>query len=167
MTRIIDQASDPGYATLQVLMERFPKLREFSKQAELADEEFANLPDTAFAWPAQRKFPIHTREHAALSLGYVKTAGPLPVDVVDNLNRASFAYGIDDEVYVEQAVKVASSEMWLLKEKKRFRVASAKDVKMAEEGVKDQINTVTADILDHIEKMRQEAFVGDQGSIMV
>ena len=44
---------------------------------------------------------------------------------------------------------------------KIFNAIKAKDVKMAEEGVKDHLNTVTVDVLDHLEKMRQDAFVGD------
>lgn len=132
-TRIIDQASDPGYATLQVLVERFPKLKEFSKHAELSDEEFSALPDSAFAWPSKRKFPVHSKEHTALSMGYCKTASAIPAEVAECLKKSATIYDIDADVFDEAPVKVASEETWLLDEQKRFRVASAEDVKLAEE----------------------------------
>jgi DNA-binding GntR family transcriptional regulator len=49
---------------------------------------------------------------------------------------------------------------------KIFNAIKAKDVKMAEEVVKEHLNTVITDILEHLEKMRQDAFVGDQGNII-
>jgi DNA-binding GntR family transcriptional regulator len=49
---------------------------------------------------------------------------------------------------------------------KIFNALKAKDVKMAEAGVKDHLNTVITDILNHLEKMRQDAFLCDQGDIM-
>jgi DNA-binding GntR family transcriptional regulator len=50
---------------------------------------------------------------------------------------------------------------------KIFNALKAKDVKMAEAGVKDHLSTVITDILNHLEKMRQDAFLSDQGDIMV
>jgi DNA-binding GntR family transcriptional regulator len=44
---------------------------------------------------------------------------------------------------------------------KIFQAIQAKDSTKAEEMVEDHLDTVTSDILNQLEKMRQEAFVGD------
>jgi DNA-binding GntR family transcriptional regulator len=49
---------------------------------------------------------------------------------------------------------------------KIFNALKAKDVGMAEQVVKDHLDIVIEDILDHLEKMRQEAFIGDQNDNM-
>jgi len=137
MNNIIDQTNDPGFSNLRVLVEQFPELREMSKTASLDPNEFAELPDTAFAWPAKRQFPIHNREHAALSLGYSKTASGLPTDVQTSLSKAAEVYGISADAFAapKSLTKIANNEIWLLAEKKRFRVASSEDVKVAEKVV--------------------------------
>jgi hypothetical protein len=134
MYKIADQTHDPGFSLLREMVERFPHLKEMSKTAELDDSEFINLPDSAFAWPAQRMFPIHSKEHTALSLGYRKYASVVPSDVDAILNKAADIYDIDPLLYNNVATeKQASEEHWLLEEKKRFRVTCAEDVKIAEE----------------------------------
>jgi hypothetical protein len=129
-----DQTNDAGFATLRVLLERYPGLREMSKTAELEPAEFSSLSDEAFAWPGRRVFPLHNREHAALSIAYSKVASEkIPTDVIENLKKAAEVYAIPLEFFNSPKLeKRASSEFWLLPEKKRFRVASAEDVKVAE-----------------------------------
>ena len=119
MTTVIDQTNDPGYSRLRVLVDRFPALREVSKTANIAHDEFAKLADTAFAWPGQRKFPIHSKEHAALSIGYRKLANEKVPPFVDaELEKAASMYDIDEEVFTPvETVKEASEEIWLLPEK--------------------------------------------------
>ena len=130
---VIDQTNDPGYSTLRVLAGRFPKIQELVKTANLGPEEWSGLPDSAFAWPEKRQFPIHNREHAALSYGYRKMASMVPAGVDVILEKAADAYSIDKTVFESPVVfeKVAN-ETWLLPEKGRFRVTSAEDVKLAE-----------------------------------
>jgi hypothetical protein len=131
---VVDQTNDTGFATLRVLVQRYPGLREMSKTAELDPAEFSQLPDTAFAWPGERKYPIHTREQAALSLAYSKIAQEsVPTDVRDSLMKAVDAYTIPKTAFDNPVMeKKASNEYWLLPDKKRFRVASAEDVGVAE-----------------------------------
>ncbi len=50
---------------------------------------------------------------------------------------------------------------------KIFQAIQAKDSATAEEMIEDHLDTVTNDILNHLEKMRQNAFIGDQGDISV
>lgn len=130
----VDQTNDTGFATLRVLIQRYDGLREMCKTAELDPSEFSNLSDEAFAWPGERRYPIHTREQAALSLAYSKVAAEkVPTDVLQKLAMAADVYGIPKDAFDHPKLeKRAAMEFWLLPEKKRFRVASADDVKVAE-----------------------------------
>lgn len=134
---IIDQTTDAGFATLRVLSEKFPALREMAKTAELDSDEFSSLPNSAFAWPERRMFPLHNREHAALSLAYSKVAAALPRAVQMNLEKAASLYDLDTSNFdqEEELEKCAGEEYWLLSGQRRFRVASASDVKLAEQVV--------------------------------
>lgn len=129
---IIDQTNDPGYARLRVLLGQFPEVRDLVKTANVGPEEFQDLPDSAFAWPGRRQFPIHTREHTALSWGYRKYAAAVPQDVDDMLRKAADVYGIDTKIYDKTVTKKASEEQFLIPEKHRFKVASAEDILYAE-----------------------------------
>lgn len=131
---IIDQTNDPGYARLRVLLGQYPEVRDMVKQASIGPEEFQGLPDSAFAWPGRRQFPIHTREHTVLSLGYRKYSSAIPQDVDDMLKKAAEVYEIDTKIYEKTVTKQAqvTGERYLIPEKGRFKVASADDVRYAE-----------------------------------
>jgi len=132
--QIVDQTNDPGYATLSVLVERYPLIKEMAKTANIEEDEFSKLPKEAFAWPEERRYPIHTKAHAILSIGYHKVAASTPAAVSASLTKAAQIYDIETTVFAEtpQVKQAAVEENWLLVEKKRFRVASADDVKVAE-----------------------------------
>lgn len=131
---LVDQTNDTGFATLRVLVQRYPGLREMSKTAELDPAAFSQLPDGAFAWSGERRYPVHTKEQAALSLAYSKVAtAPIPSDVRQMLEKAAEVYDIPKDAFDQPVMeKKASMEFWLLPDQKRFRVASADDVKVAE-----------------------------------
>lgn len=130
----VDQTNDPGFATLRVLVQRYTELRDMCKTAELDPAAFTELPDDAFAWPGERRYPIHNREQAALSLAYSKVAAsPIPSDVLQNLEKAAAIYGVSVTAFDAPTIeKRATEEFWLLPEKRRFRVASPDDVQVAE-----------------------------------
>jgi len=128
-----DQTNDPGYATLFLASKQFPHLKEMSKTAEFDPSEFDSLPDSSFAWPGKRMYPIHNREHTAISLAYRKYASAVPVEVDNMLEKAAQVYDIDLELYSKPVEDVQlPQEHYLLEEQKRFKVASADDVKFAE-----------------------------------
>jgi hypothetical protein len=132
---VVDQTNDPGFGTLQAVAKRFPELTEMSKTAELDSSEFEELPSAAFAWETRRQFPIHNKEHTAISLGYRKLASAVPAEVDEKLRKAAVAYDIDLTMFDEPvAVKTASEEFFLL-ESGRFRVASSEDVTYAEDAL--------------------------------
>ena len=130
MKNITDQTSDAGFATLRVVVDRFPELKTMAKTANLDESEFSDLPDEAFAWPGIRRFPIHTPQHAALSYGYSKLAAMLPSDVQDMLEKAADLYEIDRTVFERsvEITKTASEGQYLLPEKRRFRVDSSASI---------------------------------------
>lgn len=133
-----DQTCDPGYSYLRTLVARYPKLGEFTKTANIDEGEFSQLPDTAFAWPSERRYPIHTKEHTALSIGYRKLAAQkVPIEVDRTLEKAAHIYEIVDALYAEATEKKALSASYIFPEKQRFMVKSAEDVKLAEQRLRE------------------------------
>lgn len=131
MSQVIDQTSDPGFSTLRVLVDRYPELKKMAKTANLDPSEFSELPDEAFAWPGQRRFPIHNAAHTALSMGYSKVAQAIPSDVQETMEKAASLHGIEEDAFAEpvEIEKVASEEEhYLIPDQKRFKVSSAEDV---------------------------------------
>lgn len=140
---IIDQTNDTGYARLKVLLTQFPEIQGLAKTANVGPEEFQDLPDTAFAWPGCRQFPIHTREHTAISLGYRKLASDVPKEVDAMLVKAAEVYQIDTKIFDKTVTKQAAQDQWLLPEKRRFRVISSDDVKYAEKVLHEKYATLS------------------------
>ena len=133
--KIVDVTNDAGFATLKNITQRFPNLTEFCKTAELGREEFGDLPEESFAWQDERKFPIHTPEHTALSVGYAKYASDLPQEVKDKLSWAEKSYGLSADLYQQKEQVKTASVRYLHEEKKRFQVKTASDVKFAEKAL--------------------------------
>lgn len=130
---VIDQFSDAAFGTLHRQVTRMPALEAFVKQAEVEQSDVASLPDTAFAWPSERKFPIHTPEHAALSYAYSKVASELPTEVRANIVKALEVYDVPESTFAEHEVKVASDENdYLLPELRLFSVKTAEQCKRAQ-----------------------------------
>jgi hypothetical protein len=133
---IVDQFSDPAFGTLYRQVARMPALEAFVKEAAVVADEVGALPDTAFAWPAERKFPIHTPEHAALSFAYSKVASVLPTEVRSNIVQALEVYGVPEDTFAEQEMKVASDENdYLVPEHRLFPVKTAEQCKLAQDNL--------------------------------
>lgn len=105
---IVDQYSDAAHGSLYQLVQRFNGLYDIVKTAELDVKVAEELPESAFAWPSERKFPMHTREEAALSYAYAKEASEVPLHVKTRLAAALDIYGVDPSIYEVQ--KVAHEE---------------------------------------------------------
>ena len=78
---IRDQYHDPAYGLLYHTLRERPAVAEFVKHAELNPSEADTLPDSAFAWPEQRRFPINTAENTVLSWAYREKCAAVPVEV--------------------------------------------------------------------------------------
>lgn len=135
MHKVIDQSCDPGFASLQVIVKRFPELKKFAGTANMESGEFEKLSSESFAWPAERKFPIHTPQHTAISVGYCKLAGDLPSHVVSQLQKAAEIHSVMLDMFTNPLIEKSSAAPadYLLPEIKRIKVASAEDIPLAEE----------------------------------
>ena len=81
---------------------------EFAKEASVTEDEVEGLPDSCFAWPEKRAFPIDSKANAFLSSTYfLCTSNPessaIPEHVHDNLDSAADLFGIKEDL-----LKVAS-----------------------------------------------------------
>lgn len=132
---IVDQFNDPAFGVLYRQVSRMPALEGFVKEASVDAAEHRSLPDTAFAWPDERKYPIHTPEHAALSYAYAKVAAELPGHVMESLKTALSVYQIPESTFEEHETKVASdvTSQYVLPEFKYLPVNSPDQVKAAQD----------------------------------
>lgn len=128
----VDQFSDPAFATLYKQIKRMPALEGFVKEAEIDPGQLEVLPETAYAWPVMRKFPIHSAQHAALSYAYSKTASWLPDEVHANIKKALEVYQIPETTFTESAEKVAEEVPYALPEFQYLPLRTAGQVKLAQ-----------------------------------
>lgn len=134
---IIDQYSgDPVYAHLHVLTRDFPLAREMLKTAAFETTKLAveDLPNTAFAWEDERRFPIHTSEDTLASIFYrSKLGSTVPAHVDAKLATAREIYQLDISMF--SAMKTASAEPteYALPDEQRLPLVGADQIKMAEE----------------------------------
>lgn len=142
MNRVIDQYSDPSFGYLMRQVSQMPAIEPFIKNASVEAGESDTLPDTAFAWRSERKFPVHTPEHAALSYAYSKLAAHVPAEVVDNLKAALEVYDVPLAAFESTTAKhaAAKQEDYLLPELKLLPVNSAAEVKYAQERLLEQMS---------------------------
>lgn len=133
--KIVDQFSDPTLAVLVHLVADRPKIASTVGDADIKPEEAEGLPDTAFAWPEKRAFPIFSPEHAILSRVYRENHPAVPAHVDVAIKEACDVYGIPDAIFerVKIAAPVDNPDDYLLPDLKRLPVRSAAQVKEAEE----------------------------------
>lgn len=146
MSNVVDQYSDPSFGFLVRQVKAMPAIEPFVKNASIEAGETDSLPDTAFAWPDQRKFPIHSAEQATLSYAYSKLAADVPPEVDANLKQALEVYGIPLDIFTSPATeKVAAlaDDAYLLPDMRLFPVTDAASVKYAEQRVLSQITKLS------------------------
>ncbi len=140
---IIDQNSDPGYSYLRALVKKYPEAYERVKTAEL-NEEQSNLPDSVFAWESERKFPLHTPEHATLSFLYSKL-GSTPSHVIEKISEALDIYGIDRSIVTENVMKIAAPKNYIFPDKQLYAIETVDDVKVAEQRLLQQVERLSVE----------------------
>lgn len=139
--RVIDQYRDHLYSQLVLAKDTHPAAVEMLKQAdfEVKEGEFESLPDDAFAWPAERAFPIHTKAATIASRLYRSKCAAVPVEVDKALAAACDIFQVPETVF--ERPKVASAppnpDDYLLPSMLRLRVKCAEDVKVAEQKLLD------------------------------
>lgn len=139
----IDQTNDPGYARLAALLKAHPGAYDLVKTAAVEDD-FAALPDDAFAWPSERRFPIHEAHHAVISHLYAKLAS-VPAAVTTKIAEALDVYGVAPETLAPAQVKEAAApEEYIFPEQRLYRVKTAEDLRTAEGRLLEQVGRLTA-----------------------
>lgn len=136
-----DQYHDPSYAVLYHLLNDNPAAADFVKHASLDDAGVDDLPDTSFAWPERRLFPINTPENTVLSSLYREKCAAVPVEVDEALKKARDIYGVNGivaQTKVASAPPPVSDDDFLLPKHKRLLVKNASDIKAAEQVLLEQ-----------------------------
>ena len=139
---IRDQYHDPSFSMLYHLLNERPAVAAFVKSAELDVEAAESLPDAAFAWPEQRRFPINSAENTVISAMYREKCAAVPVEVDAMLQRAVEIYGVTNQLAQTKIAAAAPppdrDEDYLLPRVHRLRVKTAEDVKVAEKLLLEQ-----------------------------
>lgn len=134
--KVTDQLRDPALARLVRLVANRPKVAELVKEADILPEELETLPDEAFAWPEKRAFPLHSKEHAAMSRLYREDyRGDVPGHVDARIKEACDVYGLDEGLFERTKIAAVQDdpEDYLLPDLKRLPCKTAEQVKLAEE----------------------------------
>jgi hypothetical protein len=142
---VVDQFSDPVMAHLVRRVTNRPKLAAAVSEIDVDRNEANALPDSAFAWPEKRAFPVHSREHTMLSRVYREDATGVPAYVDKALKEACDVYGIDEGLYTRDKVASAplSPEAYLLPDLRRLRVTEKGHVKEAEDKLRNEGSKLT------------------------
>lgn len=158
MMTITDVQTDKSFRVL------FNKIQDFQegtssliKTAQVNYDELSNLPKTAFAWPEMRKFAMHNKEHAALSLIYIH-GEDVPAHVKSNLEKAAALYEIS--LQEKPLTKTASSQKtsfcsddYLIPAKQLCKVASVKDIELSLEFLKRNSRSMDVMSIAHANKV--------------
>lgn len=144
---VIDQFRDPVLAVLIKATAGRPKLAAAVMETDIEPSEAETLPDTAFAWPEKRAYPIHSKDHAVLSRVYREAVGgPLPAHVDAALKEACEVYGVDEALFAVEKVAAAPRDDaadYLLPDIKRLKVTEPGHVKVAEQRLVDEGRKLT------------------------
>lgn len=131
---VVDQSTDSVMAHLARRVADRPKLAQALGHVDVDVDEISRLPDTAFAWPEKRAYPIHSPGHALMSCAYREGADGVPSHVDATLKEALDVYGVDASVLARPKVAAApaSDDDFLLPAIRRLRVTAPGHVKAAE-----------------------------------
>ena len=141
---VVDQSTDHVMAHLMRRVADRPKLASAVADIDVDRDSLQTLPDSAFAWPEKRAYPIHTPEQALLSRVYREGAS-VPPHVDRALKEASEIYGLDEQLFAgtKTAAAETSRDTYLLPGKKRLPVTGAADVKTAQEQLRTQAHKLS------------------------
>ena len=132
---IVHQFNDPSHKRLVQLLIANPEFEGFIKNASL-DVAFAeDLPETAFAWPERRLFPIDHEDNASLSYLYAEKNASVPGYVKAEIKKALDLYEVKLPITTEKSASVIdtqNSNTYLLPEKRRWLVKDGETVKLAQ-----------------------------------
>jgi hypothetical protein len=124
------------------------------------DERLLN--DASFAWPEQRKFPIHIEKQAVISFLYAENQMGVPEKVRNKIKEALEVYRIPIEHLSKKETKIAAEKDCLIPENKTYPVRNIEEIKTAEYRIHSQLTKLQplkrAQLLSNLVKKAQ--FVG-------
>lgn len=132
--RNIDFYSDPARSQLARLLNATAGAQALMKVAQVEDH-VDDLPASAFADPANRKFPVHSPEQAVLSHLYAKYANEtVEKNVLTAIDEALEAYGVPASALQPVRVKVAAltENECVFPDQQAFPIRTADEVKASE-----------------------------------
>jgi hypothetical protein len=134
MNNITDQYhGDPTYAELYVLARTRPLVREMLKTASFNKEGVEDLPSSVFAWEAERRFPVHTKEDTIASVLYrSKLGSDVPKYVDEKLAKAVEIHQIDEHIFATTKLAATTEPVYALPEDKRLPLNNPGQIKVAE-----------------------------------
>lgn len=128
---------DPTLTKLMAILDDRPEALSAVKCASFDPETADHLPNSAFAWEEQRRYPMHTREDVIASIAYrTKFAGAVPRVVDQRLSLAAEAFGVRPDMFRAQTVKQASAETtipYALPQHGRLPLGDRSQIKVAAE----------------------------------
>ncbi len=133
---LIDQLCDTQHHYLVQIAKEYAEHIPLFKTAQVEDS--AGLPDSAFAFPEVRVFPVHTPEHAVLSRLYAnKQASHVPTYVSTKIDNALRLYDMDPSAFTPTVQKQAAmrEDHCLLPQHRRFYVRDRDDIIPAANGL--------------------------------
>jgi hypothetical protein len=118
-----DQNTDPTFSVLKSIVDERPGFSFLVKTASVGEDVRGSLPQSSFADPYNRLFPIHTPEHALLSKAYFSKQAGVDPEIGGRIDNALSIYDISMPPPVRQ--KVAAAEVtYLLPATKQFPLPS-------------------------------------------
>lgn len=141
---VVDQSNDHVMAHLMRRVADRPKLASAVADIDVDRESLKTLPDSAFAWPEKRAFPIHSPEHTMLSRVY-REGATVPAYVDRALKEASDVYGLNEHLFAGTPAPQTKTagDAYLLPERQRLRVTDAREAKTAEEQLRTQAHKLS------------------------
>ena len=149
MANIFDVYGDSSLRGLTSILKDNPEHYDSVRGAQIGTEDRDTLPESAFAYPEEKRYPINSKEMAMLSSLYRNYFKPedqgmqVPPYVDENLEKAAYLY--DFEVPKQILKKTAavigySKEDYLLPEEKKFPVTNIKEASMVQDIIVNSSN---------------------------
>ena len=147
MNELIDINNDEGMTFFAHAFEVAPvKPVELLKQANVNDVD-ESAPLDVFADPVNKKFPVHTPDHAAVSAIYLyKQASQADDDTLQRTADALHEFGLDELIPLLdgeiEMVKTAAEHDFLLPSKMKFPVVDEASLEKTASTVKQYLNVM-------------------------
>tara|TARA_Y100000034_G_scaffold43105_1_gene52657 strand:+ start:7346 stop:8320 length:975 start_codon:yes stop_codon:yes gene_type:complete len=143
---IVDQNTDTTFNVLREIVIERSGFGDTVKTAEVGQDVRTCLPNTAFADPDNRLFPVHTPENALLSKAYATKQASVDSSIIARIDHAMELYEVELPE-LTQTKQAAAPVVYALAETKQFPIRSAEDVARAEDAVLRNAKKLSADKL--------------------